>query len=278
MILHAFSFSRRRLGGGKKKFPPEALAELAYVPGGRQWTADCDGVLSYDEFLEVLACCDEATICRLNGERYQTWGYRKPTGLMRDLAQVAGTGGYVQSVEPILTVPSLRETLEWYRKHLGWDGCDWEGMEDYGYTSLHAYTGGCESNTGKEFKGLHLWKGTPPDQPVSYFCFVLEVEALRQRIVQSGWNKVTDIVDRGWGCKGFCCTDLNGYRLEFCQWLAGRAGRTGVLRGPARKRSRDEAISSRLLLFYASLLPACAPPLTSPDTAGPAPAPYRRRY
>ena len=87
MILHAFSFSRRRLGGGKKKFPPEALAELAYVPGGRQWTADCDGVLSYDEFLEVLACCDEATICRLNGERYQTWGYRKPTGLMRDLAQ-----------------------------------------------------------------------------------------------------------------------------------------------------------------------------------------------
>lgn len=201
------------------KFPPEVLAELAFIPGGGQWAADCDGTLSYDEFLEVLACCDEATICRLNGQRYHTWGYREPTALMQDLARVAGTGGYVQSVEPILVVPSLRETLNWYRKHLGWDGCDWEEMEDYGYTSIHAYTGGCDGNTGKEFKGFHLWKGTSPDHPGSFFCFVLEIEALRERILRSGWDQVTEVVDRGWGCKGFCCVDLNGYRLEFCEWL-----------------------------------------------------------
>ena len=32
------------------KFPPEVLAELAFIPGGGQWAADCDGTLSYDEF------------------------------------------------------------------------------------------------------------------------------------------------------------------------------------------------------------------------------------
>jgi RNA polymerase sigma-70 factor (ECF subfamily) len=202
----------------KRSFSAPVLSELEKIDGGREWAAACEGSISYDEFLEILACCDEPTIFRISEANYGTWGPRMKSKIIDDLSRISGTGGYVESIEPIMLVPSIIETVEWYRRHLGWEGCGTQEDEDYGYSQLHAYTKDFSHPARKNFKGFHLRKG-PPTRENTCFCFVVNLEALRARILQSGWDKVDAICDRGWGTKSFTCTDLNGYRLEFCEWL-----------------------------------------------------------
>lgn len=54
----------------------------------------------------------------------------------------------------IMYVPSIIETVNWYKKYLGWDGDNSEEDEKYGYSQIRAYdnkTAGCMYNNFKGF-------------------------------------------------------------------------------------------------------------------------------
>lgn len=48
---------------------------------------------------------------------------------------------------------------------------------------------------------------------------VSSIEKLYEKIASNGWDKVTKIKVNGWGTKGFVLEDLNGFKLEFCEWI-----------------------------------------------------------
>ena len=203
------------------KFSETVLTELARIPAGQEFLTACNGRLSYDELLKVLACCDEATLYRIAGQVFKTWRSAPGNELIRDIAALYKTGGYVDSVEMILYVPSLFDTVQWYRKYLNWDcGSTDEELRSYGHTILHPYSNESEYNMDKSFKGFHLRQDSASTAIRSCGCFVFVsgLEDLRAQIVESGWTKFSEIRHNGWGTKAFDLTDLNGFGIEFCEW------------------------------------------------------------
>ena len=202
------------------KFGEAVLAELARIPSGQEFLAACNGSLSYDELLRVLACCDEAMLYRVAGEEFKTW--RKATGneLIRDVAALYKTGGYVDSVETILYVPSIRDTVQWYRKYLNWDCGDTEEDMACGHAILHPYSSESAYNMDKTFKGFHLRRCREGSDIKNCNCFVFVsgLEDLYAQIIGNRWTKLSEIRHNGWGTRGFNLTDLNGFKIEFCEW------------------------------------------------------------
>jgi len=202
------------------KFTEAVLAELAEIPTGQEFLAACNGSLSWDELLRILACCDEATLYRIAGEKFKTW--RKATGneLIRDAAALYRTGGYVDSVETILYVPSIRDTVNWYRKYLNWDCGDTEEDMECGHAIIHPYSSESAQLMDKTFKGFHLRpdRGGRKIANCNCFVFVSGLEDLRAQIVETGWTQLSGIRSNGWGTRGFDLIDLNGLKLEFCEW------------------------------------------------------------
>ena len=45
------------------------------------------------------------------------------------------------------------------------------------------------------------------------------LKALREKIKGTGWDKISEIGDTGWGTKCFTVEDLNGFSLHFCEWI-----------------------------------------------------------
>ncbi len=201
-----------------RKFSQSVLCELAHIKEGKEFVAECDGKLDYEELLEILVCCDEHLLCRIseNSGNQTAWHFREQNKIIRDLAAISGTGGYIESIEPIMLVPSIIETGKWYAKYLNWGGCCSQEDDDYGYGQIQAFSAEGYAHR-KSFKGFHLHKGEP--NGAEFFCFTIDVEAVRKRLIENGWRKLDEIHDRGWGTKGFSCTDLNGYVLEFCEWI-----------------------------------------------------------
>ena len=206
------------------KFSEAVLAELAQIPAGKDFLAACGGSLSYDELLRVLACCDEAMLYRIAGEAFKTWRSAPGNELLRDVAALYKTGGYVDSVEMILYVPSIRDTVRWYRKYLNWDcGETEEALEEaerYGHAIIFPYSSESAHNMDKTFKGFHLrMAGVHTGiKNCGCFVFVSGLEDLYAQIVKNGWTKLSEIRHNGWGTKAFDLTDLNGFEIEFCQW------------------------------------------------------------
>lgn len=50
---------------------------------------------------------------------------------------------------------------------------------------------------------------------------VVDLEGLRRKIVESGWEKVSEIENQPWGFRTVSVEDLNGYNLVFLEWLPG---------------------------------------------------------
>jgi len=203
------------------KFSEPVLTELAQIPAGREFLAACNGSLSYDELLRMLACCDEAMLYRVAGQEFKTWRSAPRNALLRDVAALYNTGGYVDSVEMILYVPSIRDAVNWYRKYLGWDcGETDEELENYGHAILFPYSSESARQMDKTFKGFHLRKcgGDGKIQNCNCFVFVSGLEDLRAMIIENGWTKLSGIRHNGWGTRGFDLTDLNGFEIEFCEW------------------------------------------------------------
>jgi len=215
---------KQLLGCAKEnaKFSPGVLAELADIPSGEEFLAACSGSLSYDELVKILACCDEAMLYRVAGQEFKTWRSAPDNELIRDVAALYKTGGYVDSVEMILYVPSIRDTVQWYRKYLNWDcGLTDEDL-DCGHAILYPYSEESAQNMDKTFKGFHLRKCEGgPIQNCNCFVFVSGLEELRAQILGNGWTQVGEIQHNGWGTRSFNLTDCNGFELEFCQWECG---------------------------------------------------------
>lgn len=202
------------------KFPEEVLKELSRIEKGNDFVMECKGSISYDEAIKILACCDEAVLYRLNGQDYKTWRNGKDNPILKDIAEYLNTGSYIDSVEMIMYVPSIIETVNWYRRYLGWDGDNSEEDEKYGYSQIHAYNNETAGNMYNNFKGFHLrLSGNNSFTKGSCFVMVTSIEKLHEKIASNGWNKITEIKDNGWGTKGFVLEDLNGFKLEFCEWI-----------------------------------------------------------
>lgn len=202
------------------KFSEEVLNELSRIQKGNDFVLECKGSISYYEAIKILACCDEAVLYRLNDQDYKTWRSGKNNPILKDIAEYLNTGGYIDSVEMIMYVPSIIETVNWYKKYLGWDGDNSEEDEKYGYSQIRAYdnkTAECMYNT---FKGFHIRLSKNNDSTKgSCFVMVTSIEKLHEKIVSNGWDKASEIKDNGWGTKGFVLEDLNGFKLEFCEWI-----------------------------------------------------------
>jgi len=222
MSLHA---QRQLLNCAKDniKFDAAVLAELANVSTGQEFMDITNGKLSYEELLRILACCDDATIYRISGSGFKTWRSASDNQLVKDLAALCKTGGFIDSVEPIIYVPSMRDTCDWYKKYLNWNwGDDHADNEKWGHAIICPYTNDGDLHSFQHFKGLHIRpskSNNSATQNGHCFVFVSGLEDLRAATLERGWDKMSEIVRHSWGTKGFCLTDLNGFTLEFCEWV-----------------------------------------------------------
>ncbi|MCL1859737.1 MAG: sigma-70 family RNA polymerase sigma factor [Oscillospiraceae bacterium] len=189
-----------------EKFSSEVLSELAKVEQGSEFTVECGGKLSYDEYIQILSGCDWGVL----------YEFEDTHNVMRDVAAYLGTGGYIESVETVLYVQSVPDTVNWYKKYLGWDG----GGEDTGHDIVHVF-----KNEGYPYRGgtsFHLRKAgeNSPVTKCSFFIIVSnrQLELIRERIIKAGWDKISDIHDSGFGAIRFIVEDLNGVGLEFLEW------------------------------------------------------------
>jgi len=208
-----------RCAGDNTKFSAVVLAELADIPSGQELLDACGGSLSYGELLKILACVDEATLYRISGQEYKTWRNASGNRLISDVAALYKTGGYVDSVEPILFVPSIRDTTQWYKKYLNWSSGDADDNDKWGHAAIHPYSDDSAEPQYRNFNGFHLRQS--PDakiQGCGFFVFVSGLESIRGSIIEAGWDKVGEIYHQCWGTKVFELTDLNGFYLEFCEW------------------------------------------------------------
>lgn len=204
------------------KFNTTVLAELANIPTGQEFMNISNGRLSYEELLKILACCDDATIYRMGGKDFTTWRSAPDNQLIRDIAVLCKTSGFIDSVEPIVYVPSMRDTCDWYKKYLGWNwGDDYDDLDKWGHAIICPYTIDGDLKSYQGFKGIHIRAGNQKDMATKNghcFIFVSGVEDIRASILEQGWDKMSEIASYSWGSKGFCLTDLNGFTLEFCEW------------------------------------------------------------
>ena len=203
------------------KFSSEVLAELAKIEKGGEFTVACEGKLSYDELIKILARCDDSVLYRMSGLEYYTWRHGGKSKLLKDVADYLGTGAYIESIEFILTVTSISETVDWYKKHLGWDGCGGQEADDYGHTIIRVNS---EDNMSLTFKGIQLWKTCEVNEVTknaNCFVFVTGLEAIREKIISTGWDKISEIFEPGWGVRQFYVEDLNGFKLHFSEWVCG---------------------------------------------------------
>jgi len=203
------------------KFNPAILAELANIPTGQAFMEACNGKLSYEELLRILACCDDSTLYRLSGSTFTTWRNAVGNPLIHDIAALQGSGGYIDSLEMILYVPSLIDTCRWYKKYLNWEtDNDDADMEKWGHAAIRPYVCSEEPNSQYQgFKGFHLRRSNGSAiSNASCFVFVSGLEDARADIIERGLDKVSDICHNSWGTKTFSITDLNGFHIEFCEW------------------------------------------------------------
>ena len=121
------------------------------------------------------------------------------------------TPRFIQNITGFtLFVPSVEETTEWYEKHLGFQ------CEGYGE---HAMIKVSDTNyifhlLRSDDNGLSRITGNN----ATCFLFVEGLEAMREKILNTGWDKVSEIIEEGWGTKLFYVNDLNGFELRICEW------------------------------------------------------------
>jgi len=219
---------KQLLGCAKEnaKFNTSVLAELATIPTGQEFMDISNGRLSYNELLKILACCDDATIYRIAGSDFRTWRSAPNNQLIKDIAALYKSSGFIDSVEPIVYVQSMLDTYKWYKKYLGWGCYDDESaatlqsdIDKWQHGIICPYANDGDQNSYQGFKGIHIRPSSGGTiQNCHCFIMVSGVEDIHAAIVEKGWGNITEINHYAWGTKGFCLTDLNGFTLEFCEW------------------------------------------------------------
>lgn len=132
----------------------------------------------------------------------------------------------VKKIDTILTVPSIEETVAWYKRVLGWDGgydvADNQGRWLFGGVTF----GDAEQVVRGEapFQGFNLARVPEGDDsyqntPTHFtaLIFVDDAEAVYGRVIEQGITPDTPPQDQFWGARTFSMLDLNGFRLTFAQ-------------------------------------------------------------
>jgi RNA polymerase sigma-70 factor (ECF subfamily) len=181
------------------KFNEAVLAELANIPSGQDFLTTCHGSLSYDELVKVLACCDEATLYRMAGQDFKTWRSAPGNELIGDVAALFKTGGYVDSVEMILYVPSIIDTVRWYKKILNWNCGETEEailarLKNSCHTIIHPYSNeSAQDMAGRTGEHPLRQKEDGAIRNCGCFVFVSGLEALRSAVIENGWTQIGEI-------------------------------------------------------------------------------------
>lgn len=188
------------------KFSSEVLSEMAKIEKGGEFTAECGGRLSYHEFIKILAGCS-------NPEKLGD-------KVMRDVGNYLGTGGYIAGVSLVLYVPSIKDTVKWYKKYLNWDSDFYNEPEDYGHAMIRI----C-SNEELPFmvrSQFHLRSAKEGETPKNVSMFIsldgMSITKVHEKIKSTGLEKISDIYKTNFGAMSFRVEDLNGVGLEFLEW------------------------------------------------------------
>ena len=193
-----------------EKFSSNVISELAKIEKGNEFTVECGGKLSYDELIKILACCDSDIIHRLNNSPAQK--------IKIDIGEYLETGGYVAYVDVVLYVPSIKDTVNWYKKYLNWDS---DEHEDNGYAIIRIFNSK-DSPFIMSTPGFSLRKSSGDEKPQNAAILAwiqgYTIEKVRERIINAGWDKVSNIHDSGFGAIRFIVEDLNGVSIEFLEW------------------------------------------------------------
>jgi len=193
-----------------EKFSKEVLSEFSKIEKSEEFTIECGGKLSYDELIKILACCDSDIIHRLTDDPAQK--------IKLDIGNYLETGGYVAYVDVILYVPSIKDTVNWYKKYLNWDS---DEHEDNGYAIIRIFNSE-DSPFMMSVPGFSLRKSSGEELPQNVAILVwiqgYTIEKARDRIINAGWEKISDIHDSGFGALRFIVEDLNGVKIEFLEW------------------------------------------------------------
>jgi len=195
-----------------EKFSMEVISELGRIDKGSEFAVECGGKVSYDELIKILACLGWGDLYR----------FKDTHKIMRDIAKYHGIGGYVESIETALYVSSIKDTVNWYKKYLGWDSDFSREAEDYGHAIVHVCSNEDSPYMSKEYRRFHLRSAGENQQVTKCSFFIIvthkQLELIRERVVNVGWDKVSDIHDAGFGPMRFVVEDLNGVGLEFLEW------------------------------------------------------------
>ena len=195
-----------------EKFTEPLIAELAKIDRGNEFAVECEGKLSYEELVKILACCDWGAL----------YDFEDTHKIMRDVAAYLGIGGYIESIEAVLYVPSIKDTVNWYKTHLGWDSDFSREAEEYGHAIIHACPNEDSQYMTMQYRRFHLRSAGDAESATRCSFFIIvshrQLELIRERVSGTGWEKVSQVYDSGFGATAFRVEDLNGIGLEFLEW------------------------------------------------------------
>ena len=193
-----------------EKFSNEVLDEFSKIEKADEFAVECGGKLSYDELIKILAYCKNVLYVLKNDA----------DKVRHDIANYLGTGGYLTGMDLILHVPSLKDTVNWYKKHLNWDS---DFTEDYpGHAMIRIFNSD-DSNFMMSAPGFHLCPAHDGEKPKNVSMFVgiegMSIIQAREKIKSTSWDKISDIGNSGFGAMSFWVEDLNGVGLNFLEWI-----------------------------------------------------------
>lgn len=124
-------------------------------------------------------------------------------------------GYVVKETGAVYFTENLDKTAEWFEKTLGWyhsiDGRDAEGNGMYG--CVYDIPTELEHLGIVPFHGFHILNGEPKGGKIALIK-VAGIDALRNYVIVSGWNKITGIKDTSWA-RTCDVTTPDGYIIEF---------------------------------------------------------------
>lgn len=193
--------------------PQRVRSEWIETERGEAVLAAFGGGVGEADFFDALALCDQSAMDRL----LITMELRQ-----RFLHSAQLPGHHVVENEAIYHSEDLTATLEWFRRVLGWRGFleawDEQGRGTYGLVLPQVDT----AELGKRIRYVQLMRGIPCLGQAALFTKVWAVEALRQHILDAGWQQVGEISTTEWGARIFTVTTPDGALLQFYE--PGRVG------------------------------------------------------
>ncbi len=129
-------------------------------------------------------------------------------------------GYYVKENAPVYFTNDIAKTCEWFQNVLGWYGdiVQDERGNTISYSCVFDYPGELIVSGLTPFRGIHIFKGEPV-KGVVCFIMVQGLERLRDCVLASGWQKVTEIEPQPWGANECRVTTLDGSILRFFETI-----------------------------------------------------------